>query len=94
MLIAIAVMALILLAVLTVFLGYLVVVPVMMNLGRFLGARLVYCPHRLLNASIDLNAFGAALSTGLGLPKVRVAACNLRSKADHCDEGCLKGLDY
>lgn len=84
-------LAMVLGSVLLVFAVYAIVAPFALNYGRFTRPFRLPCPERHLNASVEVKATGAAISSAYG-GRVRLRKCSLLSPGQGCDEACLKGL--
>ncbi len=79
--------------VLAVLFTYAVLAPFSMNLGRFFGRKQLHCPSRHTYGAVRLNAMGAALSAGYGMPQIQVRACSLLGRGETCGEDCLREAD-
>lgn len=77
-----------------IFLAYSVLVPVVMNFGRFAGRRTLPCPTRNAEGVMRFNVLSAALGAAYGTPHPHVKKCSLRHPGDKCDEACLENVTF
>lgn len=75
-----------------VVLGYVLVAPAGLNLGRFVGRLRVQCPQRHQATWIKVNPLSAAISAPYGHAHTHVRACGLLGHNDRCGEECLRDL--
>jgi hypothetical protein len=80
------------LGVVTIGAGYVAFPVFVQAYRRFAGPRVVTCPETLRPTEIALDARRAALSSVVGRPRFRVAACGRWPAERGCDQECLEAL--
>ena len=83
-----------LVAVLAIFFGITVVIPILMNFTRFSGKQVLACPEMKEDATVWLNPIMASLSAAYGKPRVKVTGCSLWGKRGDCVGKCLEGKEF
>lgn len=77
-------------AILTLGVLYVVLPVVIDTLLRFREARRVECPETRREATIEFDAPHAALTSAVGRPKMRLRDCSLWPEKKDCAQDCLK----
>lgn len=57
---------------------------------RYRASRVLRCPERGKGAEVALDAAGAALTSAVGQPCLRVKDCSLWSEDRECTQACLR----
>ena len=71
-----------------------VIVPVALDAyRRYRGVKVVTCPETGAAARVELDARAAAITAGLGTPRLAVARCTRWPEHEGCDQACLAELD-
>jgi hypothetical protein len=77
-------------AILTLGVLYVVLPVVVDTLLRFREARRVECPELKREATIEFDAPHAALTSAVGRPKLRLRSCTFWPEKQGCAQSCLK----
>jgi hypothetical protein len=85
-------LVLVLASILVVFALYAIVSPLALNYARFASRFRLPCPERHVDASVEVKAAGAALTSAYGGARVHMRRCSLLLPGEGCNEECLKGF--